>query len=252
MPLLVYIQEFYSYPIGLDGLCSMSLTSNISETDIVFKAKNFIYNQPQSYDITTSRAFQSIIAIVPNDSYIKDGFTTTLTVHVPKHRDHPFWLLDSTQSDEKLFDCENIQDTLTFQVTRWGPMPELSSFNATQRAMDIIQNIRVAVSNSTRLPSLMLQSLWRPSSLHCSVFRLGIQLNSMWKCGKLVGVAHTVDLVVNDIQNIVNSGTLPALSPALKYYQVYRYAVHTNFDIDVPLYRCETVPCRRLLVDRLT
>ena len=151
MPLLAYIQEFYSYPIRLNGFRTMSLTSNISKTDIVFKAKNFVYNQPQSYDITTSRAFQSLIAIVPIDSDIKDGFTTTLTVHIPKHRDHPFWLLNSTQSKEKLFGCEKIQDTLTFQVTRWGPLPELSNFNATQRAMDIIRNIRAAVSNPIHL-----------------------------------------------------------------------------------------------------
>lgn len=238
----------------------MSLSSTTSKTDIVFKAKNFIYSQPQSHDITNSRVFQSLIAVVPIGNYIKDGFITTLTVHVPKHRDHPFWLLKLTESKDKLFGCDKSQDTLSFQVTRWGPLPELSNFYATQRAMDIIRNIRAAVSNPTHLSNLsgMTQSLRRSNPLHdyCPVFRLGIQLNSTWKHAKLVFstvcVAQTLDLVVNCIQDIINSNTLPDLSPVLKYYQVYRYAVFANLDIGVLLYRCETVPFRCRFANHVT
>lgn len=211
MPLLVYIQEFYSYPIRLNGFRTMSLTSNIPKTDIVFKAKNFVYGQPQSHDIAASRAFQSLVAITPIPNDIKNGFTTTLTVHVPKVRNHPFWLVSSTQSKDKLFGCEKLQDTLTFKVTRWGPLPHVSNFYVTQRAMDIIRNIRAAVSNPihlSNLPTDITQSLRRPNPLHdCPVFRLGVQLNSMWKCAKLafstVFEAQTVELFSNHIQNMV-------------------------------------------------
>ncbi len=158
---------------------------------------------------------------------VKGGYTTTLTVRIPKRRNHPFWLLDVTQPDEKLFTWDVSEDTLSFEVTRWGAQDDYSSFYATQRAKDIIENIRAAVLNPTHLHSCIFVAM--PHALNHSlhsrrVLGLGRQLNTTWKYAKLafstVCHAQTVDSSVNFIQDIIDSNTLPGLSPLLKYYQV--------------------------------
>ena len=233
MPLLAYIQELYSYPISLDGLPTMRLTSATSKMDIIFKAKNFTYTRAQPYNSVASRVFQSLISISPLGMNIKDGCTTTLIVHIPKNRDHPFWQLDLTQCEDKLFTCDESKDTLSFQVTRWGPLEKLSYFSATQRAKDIVRNIRAALSNPTHLSECIsaakTQSLRtsnrRPD--YCPILHIGMKLNYMWKHAKLgfssVCKEHIVDLAVSCIQDIINSDKLPTFSPVLKYYQVYPF-----------------------------
>ena len=252
MPYLVYVQELHGYPIRLNGLSIKELTFVTPKTDIVFKAKNFVYNHQPSSDIASSRAFQSLLAVSPIGNYIKNGYTTTLAVHIPKYRDHSFWHLDSTQCKDKLFACDESQDTISFQVTRSGPLPDWSNYFATQRAMDIIQNIRNSVSHPTHLSNsisaAMTQSLQISNSLHdrCPVFLLGVKLNSMWKRVNLVFTTvcseQIMKFAVEYIQDIIDSNTLPALTPVLKYYQVYRYSVVANLELGVLLSRCGTVP----------
>ena len=225
-PLLVYMQELYSCPIPLYRSPTMIFYSAISRKEVVLKARNFTYERPQAYDITASRVFQSLNVLSSSGS-VKGGYTTTLTVRIPKRRNHPFWLLDRAEPDDKLFTWDISEDTLSFQVTRWGPLEEHSSFNATQRAKDIIQNIRVAVSNPTHVHSCISQVMSHPfnhSLASCRVLGLGIQLNKMWKHAKLafstVCTAQTVEINVNFIQDIIDSNTVLGLSPLLKYYQV--------------------------------
>ena len=230
---MVYIQELYSCPVRLDGLRPITITSAISRTELVLKAKNFIYERPQAYDATDSRVFQSLNAIFLNKAAMKGGFTTTLTVHIPKRRNHPFWLLDANQSDDKLFSWDNSEDALSFQVTRWGPMEDYSNFYVTQRAKDIIRNIRTAVSNPTHMiicNSGIITHISDYSLDSCSIFCLGVRLNQIWKNTKLIFsricTEQTTEYAVNHIQEIIDSNMSLRLSSLLKYYQVYSYIIN--------------------------
>jgi hypothetical protein len=232
-PLLVYIQELYNCPVRLDGLRPMKFAFSISRTDVVLKAKNFIYERPQVYDATESRVFKSLNAIFLNKATMKGGFTTTLTVHIPKRRNHPFWLLDINQPDDKLFGWDNSEDALSFQVTRWGPIEDYSNFHATQRAKDIVRNIRAAVSNPTHLITCISGVITHISNYSldsCSVFCLGVRLNQMWKNTKLtfssICTEQTMEHAVSYIQEIIDSNISLELSSLLKYYQVYSYIIN--------------------------
>jgi hypothetical protein len=259
-PYLVYLQELHSCPIRLDGLPTTSLTFMTPKTDIVFKAKNFIYNHQPSSDIASSRAFQSLLAISPIGNYIKNGCMTILTVHIPKHHGHSFWHLDSIQCNDNSFACDESQDMISFQVTRWGPLPDWSNFYATQRAKDIIRNIRASVSHPTHLSNsiseAMTQSLQISNPLDdpCPVFSLGVNLNSMWKHVKSVFSTvcskQTMEIAIHYIQNIIDSNSLPEFTPVLKYHQVYRYFVVTNLKLDIFLSRCERIPQRCRLINQ--
>ena len=211
----------------------MIFTFAISRTDVVLKAKNFIYERPQAYDATNSRVFQSLNAIFSNKATMKGGFTTTLTVHIPKRRNHPFWLLDMNQSDDKLFSWDDSEEALSFQVTRWGPMEDYSNFYVTQRAKDIIRNIRAAVSNPTHVITCISGVITHISDYSldtCSVFCLGVRLNQMWKNTKLtfsrICTEQTTEFAVNFIQEIIDSNISLGLSSLLKYYQVYSFVIN--------------------------
>lgn len=251
MPLLAYIQELYSYPIPLNTLPATPLTSATSKMDIVFKAKNFAYARAQPYNSVTSPVFQSLVSIAPLGINIKDGCTTALTVHIPKNRDHPFWQYSLNQCDDKLFACDKSEDTISFQVTRWGPLERLSQFSATQRAKDIIHNIRAALSNPTHLAECISaaknQSL-RTSNRQpddCPILEIGMKMNYIWKCAKLgfssVCMESIVDLAVNCIQNLINSNKLLTFSPVLKYYQVYLLILFADLPLDLFLYGIKEV-----------
>src|SRR5215475_11126159 len=74
-PLLAYIEELYSYPIYLNGLNNMGITSSISRNEeVVIKAKNFDYGPPQVYPLMESRLYRIFNINKP----VKPGVTTTL------------------------------------------------------------------------------------------------------------------------------------------------------------------------------
>jgi hypothetical protein len=107
---------------------------------MIFKAKNFHYENPQQYDYQSSRVFKSMKSI--NKKFyrtMKSGYTTTLIVHIPKHSDHPFWNIDL--QDPEIFKYVPSKNSISFQVQRWGPSLEYANYYATQRAKDIILNI---------------------------------------------------------------------------------------------------------------
>lgn len=229
-PLLAYVQEFYSYPIRLDGLRTMKFTSATSRDEIIFKAKNFVYESPKPYDLIASRVSQSLNTIIGKQSTVKGGCTTTLTVCIPKRHDHPFWLLSTAQSHDKLFAWDISEDALSFQVTRWGPLGEYSNFYATERAKDIIRNIRATVSDSTHITTCVSEAMTHISNYSldsCPVLSLGVQLHDTWKHAKLafstVCVPQFAEFAVNFIQKIIDSNTMPELTALLQYYQVHSY-----------------------------
>ena len=140
-PLLEYAQELYASPIRLDGWPTMDYPyMKFHHDEIVLRAKNFTYDRPKSYDSNASHICQVLNTIVPGAALVKKGLTTTLTVHIPKRHDHPFWHRTSYENTGKLFSWDVSEDALSFQVTRWGPLDEYSRFYATQRAKDIIRN----------------------------------------------------------------------------------------------------------------
>ena len=239
-PLLAYMQEIYSYPIHLDGSSAMRLDLTTPTMDIFFKAKNFTYDHP-SHTLDAGRAFQSVSSIASIGNFIKNGVITTLTIHIPEHRDHAFWHLDSSECNEKLFGCDESKDTLSFQVSRWGPDAKRADYCATQRAMDIIWNIRASVRNPTYLSKYIspttAQSLRISNSLEdpCPMFCVGAKLNSIWKSSTPIFATtnseQTVSLAISLIEHFINSETVPPpLVPAFKYYQVHGYFVITNLD----------------------
>jgi hypothetical protein len=233
MPLLVYVQELYSYPIRFDLLPTENYMPDISSGDIIFKGKNFAYDRPQQYDCLSSRVFQSLTTISSVGSDIKGGHTTTVTVHIPKDPNHPFWQLDAIQHGEKLFDCHESKDTISFQVTRWGPQEKMSYYNVTLRAKDIIATIRAAVSNPSHLSKYVSvaidQSLRISNRLpdNCPVLRLGMKLNYLWRRGKFSFspgcTSESLDLAMGFIQDIIDKTKLSDVVLIFKYYQVYRF-----------------------------
>jgi hypothetical protein len=223
-PLLVYMQEIYGYPIRFDRLDTTGITSASKKEEVIFKVKNFSYGRPQTYPLNESRVYQGLTS----DGGVKPGVTTTLTVRIPKSRSHSFW--DPTQ--DKLFSWDLSEDALSFEVTRWGPSEPYSNFRATQRAKDIIRNIRLAVSNSTHLDHYtskdIHEAIYRPFHM-CSALRLGAELNQTWKNYKLafstICTEQTVDFVVNFIQDKIDSCSCANIIPVLRYYQVYPITV---------------------------
>jgi hypothetical protein len=117
-PLLKYMQEIYASPVRLDGLPTMNYPdTKFYHDEIILRAKNFIYDRPQSYDCNASYIGQILSTIAPGAGPIKKGLTTTLTVHIPKRHDHPFWHHASCENTEKLFSWDISEDALSFVVT---------------------------------------------------------------------------------------------------------------------------------------
>lgn len=206
----------------------MEFTSFMSRTEIILKANNFIYERPRAYDADACRVLQSLNAIFHNKATMKGGFTTTLTVHIPRRRNHPFWLLDANQSDDKLFNWDGAEDALSFQVTRWGPMEDYSNFHVTQRAKDIIRNIRATVSNPTHLTTCIPEVVTHISDYSldsCSIFRLGVRLNQIWKEMRLnfsmIFTEQSAETILIFFRETIDSNISLIHSSLLKYYQVY-------------------------------
>jgi hypothetical protein len=222
-PLLIYIQEVYGSPIQLSGLPSPNLTSSTPSTEIIFKGKNFNYDKHRSYDYESSRVFRIMQSINKKfNRTMKNSYTTTLTVHIPKDPNHPFWNIDRPQrrDDSEMFTWVASDDSVSFQVQRWGPYVEYANYYATQRAKDIIWNIRLGVSG-TRVfgrPAVFRISRF-PAS--CPAFSLGVQLQNIWRAGAqgISTVQFAID-AVNTIQQMIEKNTLASLGLLLTYYQV--------------------------------
>jgi hypothetical protein len=226
-PFLEYMQELYTSPIRLDGFRTMDYPCMVSNPDeIMLRAKNFKYDRPRSNDFKNSLINRVLNTIKFDAASVKKGVITTLIVHVPKRRDHPFWYRTFTESKKSLFNWDISEDAVSFQVTRWGPLEEYSRFYTTQRAMDIIQNIRAAVSNPIYV------SLWAPrikkrSNSHnfsCPILQLGMELNDMWRRtnSKFLTACSRefVKDAVEKIQKWIDSEKYILISPLLRYYQV--------------------------------
>jgi hypothetical protein len=238
-PLLVYVQELYSYPTCLDTLGPPHITYATSRNEeVTIKAKNFSYGEPQIYPLKESRVYRSLDSNVS----VKRGVTTKLTVRIPKSRSHPFWLLGPNYSQNK-FSWNMSGDALSFEVTRWGPQETYSRYNATQRATDIIRNIRKAVSDSTHLHNYLFrdvqQSLYHPFD-SCPVLQIGAELTHIWKryerAFSTICVEQAVDLVESFIQEKLDSYSCVDLSPVLRYYQVCPIVSSIDFCVDFLLH----------------
>jgi hypothetical protein len=221
-PLLVYMEELYSPPIRLNGFSGLPVTSDTPKKDIFIKGNNFLYEQPKLYDYLTCRVFQTLSAIAKKfyKSKMKGGYTTTVTVRIPEQRDHPFWNCQDFSWDVSQ------GPAISFQVTRWGPQEDSSQYYATQRAKDVIRNIRITMTGP--LPTFGQTPKFPPVS-HLALC-LGRELNDLWKTGKSIFSEgrfqpDNAEIFLGWIQRMIDHNE-HAPVPVLKYYEVYPSIVH--------------------------
>jgi hypothetical protein len=222
-PLLIYIQELYGSPFRLNGLQTRELTPTTPSAEIIFKAENFTYGKLQRYDYQSGRVFQIMRTINSNfNRSLKSSYTATLNVDIPKDTEHPFWNIDRPQrhGDMKMFKYVPSGDSVSFRVQRWGPCAQHAKYYATQRAKDIIWNIRLRVSG-TRVfgrPAILLRS-HIPAS--CPAYSLGVLLQNIWKAETpRISTSSFAVLAVDLIQKLKDKNTLASLDLLLTYYQV--------------------------------
>jgi hypothetical protein len=173
-PLLIYVQELFGPPITLSGSPSLRLMPK-NEIKSYEDTQMFVHTEVQ-YDRSTCLALRTLQKINSkfHTSRSKDGYMTTLTVTIPRDPHHAFW-------HRQLPHVLEFQEKLSFEVCRWGQTRGESYNHAIQRAVDIIQFIRTAVSvNSPNIPAFQLKSFTR-TSISCRIFQLGAELCSMWK-----------------------------------------------------------------------
>jgi hypothetical protein len=165
------MQELFGPPITLGCFPSRTATPTKEKS---YKDTQISVHTQVKYDFSTCPVLQTLKNISPTFRLlISDGFTTTLTVTVPKNPRHSFW------HQEVPLESPEFEDKVSFEVRRWGQTKEQSYNHAVQRAADIIRYIRATVlGDSTAFFQFTISSR---NPISCSVFQLGIELYSMWK-----------------------------------------------------------------------
>jgi hypothetical protein len=188
----------------------------------------FIHTEVQ-YDRSTCLALRILQKIHSkfDPSSNKDGWMTTLTVTIPKDPHHAFWHRQLPRVPE--FQVPEFQEKLSFETRRWGLTKDESYNHAIQRAVDIIQFIRTAVSvNSPKIPAFQLKSFTR-TSISCRIVHLGAELCSMWKkSSKLLprdskgndASRALLKTFLQAMQDKYDSDSYIYARPVLQYYKV--------------------------------
>jgi hypothetical protein len=235
-PLLIYMQEIYGPPLCLNGFYSQSIDGLTPKEYIKHPKKStWFLSDTRPDDYRTSVVYKNLPQLRERDE-IK-GFTTQLTIHIPKYRDHSYW---EQSSLHEFFNWEagsGISDSLQFQVERWGISKEASYYHAVQHAQNIIAAIRTALSNQT-IPSLEVRP---PVILHCPVLNLGQKLNDRWlKSDPKSSSRQSIDDInfLNELIQTKTDSELPVqVHLLLQYYQVY-FIKYTSIDARV-LFTCK-------------
>jgi hypothetical protein len=224
------MQEVYGPPIKLCGFYSHTMIP-INEIKSYEENKMFIHTQVQ-YDFSTCLVYREFREMQPKwRPLIKSGFMTTLTVTIPKDPHHSLWHLEDPQESE-------VHDTLSFEVRRWGQTKDESYKHALQRATDIIQYIRTAVTSggSPGIPPLFGPTTLTLTSNPCVIYQLGTELCSMWKDYSKTFSKDSkmkrknASRLLQAIQEKHDSDVYICARPVLQYYKVY---LLTLFLIDV-------------------
>jgi hypothetical protein len=219
-PLLIYVQELFGPPITLT--CFPSHTAIPTNEIKSYKDTHTLVHTQAKYDYITCPVLQTLQNLHPKfRPLMNDGFTTTLTVIVPKNPCHSFWQ-QQTPLEPKF------QDTVSFEVRRWGQTKEQSYNHAIQRAADVIRYIRATVlGDSPKMAAFQFTTLSH-SPISCSIFQLGAELYSMWKQsnevfpGKDLEERHVgASRLLQTIQEKHDSDTYIYARPVLQYYKVY-------------------------------
>jgi hypothetical protein len=220
-PVLLYVAELYGSPICLDGSSELPLTSETPRKDIILQTTNFSYAEPVRYDYEQCQLYKIFARLIKKfKTAMASGFKTTLTAHIPKDRNHPFWQPDQ-QKDDFTWDVSP-DSSISFQVTRWGPTDAYSRYYATHRAKDVIRNIRTAVINRVSFPSRVTLPSPKFPPISCVIFDLGIMLNGMWKDAKQLFLSPDFgQFAIDQIQRIIDSNEEVPIRQVLEYYQVH-------------------------------
>jgi hypothetical protein len=226
LPLLLHMQEQYGSIIRLDNIPTTPYSSRTKQDEIQFKAPNFRYISVSKFQIYGSEEYQMTqkVTIPPIELKLNPGYNAMLTVSVPKNLNHPFW---NRNSREYLgySSNETKPNTVDFRVTKWGPTIEQAQYHATQRAMDIIRNIRRRVRLSpVEIPSRQWKENHSEKLLSCPIYNLANQLHKRWGDNKPIYSQQTSSKsefwlsTIKELESL--SLKLPSIGHLLEYYQV--------------------------------
>jgi len=189
-PLLAYLEDLYSAPIGFTGDRPSPIFYNLFNNDGKFAGRNFKYTKTQKIGLKTLKPWTSLARILTGYDMIsvKDECTNpkwyttpiylcTLEVTIPSNSEHRFFAQDyiGYQWDMGRKPCERV----IFTVQRYGDTGTEAQCNAALRAMDIITFLR-SRPTLTHLP-VSSTSISTVASESSQGFILAKKLHQIWK-----------------------------------------------------------------------
>ena len=224
-PALLYLQETFSPPIGLDHAWTPPLTDATDPDDIKMKSPNFKYQIPELCKTSSSNAWVSITEPFKKNPSHKNSWMAMIKVKVPKMRNHSFWETDSENFTSVPWDVDS-NNVIEFEVSRWGASHQHANYYATHRAKDIIRHIRLALMTGFPVHPNFIPSSLKNNMQTCRVFQFGVKISKMWREAERAFTDNTREFWETALDKLRSFQVeLPELQFLIKYYEVPFFSI---------------------------
>ena len=147
------------------------------------------------------------------DLKMQHGYTCALKVSIPRSIGDRFWRGEGWVWEGK--------EGVEFDVCMWGAQPmHVAQYHATQRAFDIIHNIRLGLRGTMVIGKPQLQAPTRRIEIQCPVYKIAEKLYRLWRentCEFTPGSSKQFWLSSSrELQSLQT----PQISSLFGYYQV--------------------------------